>query len=132
VTSERESDVTNSLPARDAAETGAESVLSPAFRTCFLDKDAPLNAESYDCLDREYHRLDRLLMSEYGAALARQPNEASKRRLQQDQRSWLRARFRHCKDEVGDLRGATAVVVNENCEINALAERIVRLRHSGR
>jgi uncharacterized protein YecT (DUF1311 family) len=130
-----ESDALNSLPASAALTGGlsreAESVLSPEFRRCF-GKDAPLNAESYACLDREYHRLDRLLTSEYSAALARLPNEAARQRLQHDERTWRRTRFRHCKDEVGDLRGSTAAVVNENCEIYALAGRIVRLRHYGR
>lgn len=109
----------------------AASVLSSNFRKCFAPA-APLNTESYDCLDQEYRRLDGLLTLEYRAALARQPNEAAKQRLQRDERKWWRARFRHCADEVGDLRGSTARVVNESCEIDALAERIVRLRHYGR
>jgi len=109
----------------------SDKVLSPAFRACFLDKDAPLNAESYPCLDREYHRLDALLTHEYRRALAKQPNDAAKRRLQQNERSWWRIRFRHCKDEVGDFRGSTATVINEFCEIEALAKRIVVLRHYG-
>ena len=109
----------------------ADSVLSPTFRACF-GKDAPLNAESYGCLDREYRRLDALLSKEYRAALARQPDEAAMRRLQRDERNWWRTRFRHCKDEVGDFRGSTATVINENCENDALAQRIVWLQHYGR
>src|SRR4051794_23706770 len=108
----------------------AAAVLSPAFDECF-GKDAPLNAESYGCLDREYHRLDALLTKEYRAALARQPTAVARSRLQSDERSWWRTRFRHCRDEVGDLSGSTATVVNEFCEIYALARRIVRLRRYG-
>ena len=109
----------------------AASVLSSTFRACF-GPDAPLNAESYDCLDQEYRRLDGVLTFEYRAALARQPNEAARQQLQRDERKWWRTRFQHCADEVGDLGGSTARVVNENCEIDALAERIVALRHYGR
>ena len=105
----------------------AANVLSSEFQTCF-GKDAPLNAESYDCLDREYHRLDAVLKREYRAALARQRDETARQRLQKDERSWWRRRFRHCPDEVGDLGGSTATVLNENCEIHALAARIVSLR----
>jgi uncharacterized protein YecT (DUF1311 family) len=106
----------------------ADAVLSPTFRMCF-GKDAPLNAESYDCLDREYHRLDGLLTKEYRAALARQPDGASRKSLQLDEQKWWQTRFRHCRDEVGDLGGSTATVVNGSCEIDTLAQRIVRLRH---
>jgi uncharacterized protein YecT (DUF1311 family) len=106
----------------------AKAILSPAFRACF-GADAPLNAESYDCLDREYHRLEALLTRDYRAALARLPDDAARRRLEANERSWWRTRFRHCRDDVGDLRGATARVINESCEIDTLAERIVRLRH---
>ena len=111
----------------NAAAKEADAVLSQTFRVCF-GKDAPLNAESYGCLDREYHRLDALLTKEYRAALARQPDETARMRLKRDQHNWWRIRFRHCRDEVGDLRGSTARVVNESCEIDALAQRIVRLR----
>jgi uncharacterized protein YecT (DUF1311 family) len=111
-----------------APQTEADRLLSPEFRKCF-GKDAPLNAESYDCLDREYHRVDALLTNEYRAALARQPNDAARRRLQQGERNWWRVRFRHCRDEVGDMGGSTAAVLNENCEIETLAQRIVSLRH---
>jgi uncharacterized protein YecT (DUF1311 family) len=111
-----------------AAAKEADAVLSPTFRACF-GKDAPLNAESYGCLDREYHRLDALLTKEYRAALGRQPDETARMRLKRNEQNWWRTRFRHCRDEVGDLRGSTARVVNESCEIDALAQRIVRLRH---
>ena len=112
----------------NAGAKEADAVLSRTFRVCF-GKDAPLNAESYGCLDREYHRLDALLTTEYRAALARQPDDTARMRLKRDQHSWWRIRFRHCRDEVGDLSGSTARVVNESCEIVALAQRIVRLRH---
>jgi uncharacterized protein YecT (DUF1311 family) len=85
-------------PAREA--TG---VLSSEFRQCF-GPDAPLDAESYGCLDREYRRLDALLTNEYRAALARQPKDAAREKLIRDERRWWRIRFRHCKGEVGDLR----------------------------
>jgi uncharacterized protein YecT (DUF1311 family) len=118
-----QADAFNSLPARESAD----SLLSSEFRRCF-GKDAPLNAESYGCFDREYHRLDRVLAAEYRAALARQPDAAARQRLQRNQRAWLGKRFRHCKDDVGDFRGSTATVINENCEIDALAARIAWLR----
>lgn len=116
--------------ARETKATAQEiaAVLSADFRTCF-GKDAPLNAESYDCLDREYRRLDALLTAEYRAALARQPGDVARQRLIQDERKWWRGRFNHCRDEVADLRGSTAAVINQNCEIDALAHRIVELRH---
>ena len=104
-----------------------EAILSSEFRTCF-GPNAPLDAESYDCLDREYRRLDAVLTKEYRAALKRQPNEAAQQRLERDERRWWRSRFHHCKDEVGDLSGSTATVVNQNCEIEALAKRIMVLR----
>ena len=91
-----------------------------------------MNAESYDCLDREYRRLDALLTKEYRAALARQLDAAARTRLTRDEQKWWRTRFKHCRDEVGDLRGSTAAVINQNCEIDALARRIVRLRHYDR
>ena len=106
----------------------AAAILSPRFRQCF-GKDAPLNAASYDCLDREYHRLDAVLTTVYRAALTRQAAESSRKRLQRDEQNWWRTRFRHCRDDVGDLSGSTAAVVNELCEIDTLAQRIVRLRH---
>lgn len=106
----------------------AHAVLSPTFRACF-GKDAPLDAESYGCLDREYRRLNDLLTKEYRTALARQVGDTSRKRLQWDERTWWRTRFDHCRDEVGDLNGSTATVVNESCEIDTLAKRIVRLRH---
>jgi uncharacterized protein YecT (DUF1311 family) len=106
----------------------AAAVLSPEFHRCF-GKDAPLDGDSYPCLDREYHRLDALLTAEYRAALMRQPDAAARQRLQRDERQWWRIRFRHCRDDVGDLSGSTAAVVNEYCEIDTLARRIVRLRH---
>lgn len=107
----------------------AQAVLSSAFRKCF-GPDAPLNAESYDCLDTEYHRLDALLTSEYKAALARQPDDAARARLTAAERNWWRTRFAHCKDDVGDMQGSTATVINESCEIDTLAERIVALRQA--
>ena len=107
----------------------ARTVLSSTFLICF-GPDAPLNAESYSCLDTEYHRLDALLTTEYKAALARQPTEPARNRLLADERNWWRTRFEHCRDDVGDLSGSTATVVNESCEIDTLAERIVRLRHA--
>lgn len=113
--------------ARNVTAREAEAVLSPTFHACF-GADAPLNAESYSCLDREYHRLDALLTSEYRSALARLPDKAARGRLRQDERSWWRTRFRPCRNEVGDLRGSTAAVVNESCEIDTLARRIVWLR----
>ena len=120
------------LPAQGVIlEEAAVDVLSPTFRACFLDKDAPLNAEAYPCLDQEYHRLDAVLTQEYRAALARLADNAGRQRLQQNERLWWRKRFRHCKDEVGDLRGSTATVINENCEIDAVARRIAWLRHYG-
>jgi len=114
------------------SEKEANAVLSPAFRACFLDKDAPLNAESYPCLDREYHRLDAVLTNEYRAALARQHDDLARRRLQSSERRWWRTRFKHCKDDVRDFRGSTATVINEFCEIEALAKRIVQLKHHTR
>jgi uncharacterized protein YecT (DUF1311 family) len=118
--------------AQDSGGTAQEAhaVLSPTFRACF-GKDAPLNAASYGCLDREYRRLNDLLTKEYRAALARQVDDASRDRLTRDERMWWRIRFNHCRDEVGDLNGSTARVVNESCEIDTLAERIVKLRHYG-
>lgn len=106
-----------------------DAVLSAPFHRCFLVKEAPLNGESYDCLDREYHRLDAVLTREYRAALARQPNRDTRAQLQRDERKWWRTRFDHCRDEVGDLGGSTGAVVNEFCEIMTLARRIVTLRH---
>src|SRR4051812_13867532 len=82
--------------------TEADKVLSPEFRRCF-GKDAPLNAESYPCLDREYRRLETVLTREYSEALARQSDETARHRLKQQERVWWRKRFRHCKDDVGDL-----------------------------
>jgi uncharacterized protein YecT (DUF1311 family) len=117
--------------ATDSSTDEASRVLSADFRKCF-GKDAPLNAESYDCLDREYRRLDALLIKEYRSALDRQSNDTGRRKLTQDERRWWRIRFRHCRDEVGDFRGSTAAVINQNCEIEALAQRIVELRHYGR
>lgn len=111
----------------DSTAKEAAALLSPTFRACF-GKDAPLDATSYGCLDREYHRLDALLTAEYRAALARQADDASRKRIEREEQKWLRTRFRHCREEVGDFRGATAAVINENCEIDTLAQRIVRLR----
>ncbi len=96
----------------DVTDTEAKAVLSPAFRTCF-GPDAPLDAESYDCVDTEYRRLDALLTMEYRAALARQQSELTRNRLLSDERNWWRTRFDYCRGEVGDLRGSTATVVNE-------------------
>lgn len=115
-------------------ESGAEdaaAVLSVDFRACF-GTDSPLNAKSYDCLDREYRRLDALLTKEYRAALARQPDEVTRNHLTKNERRWWRTRFDHCADEVGGLRGSTATVINEECEIDALAKRIAELRQYGR
>lgn len=109
----------------------AKDVLSADFQTCF-GPDAPLNAESYACLDREYRRLDALLTDEYRAALSRQPDDHARARLTQDERKWWGMRFKHCREEVGDLRGSTAAVINQNCEIDALADRITALRRYGR
>jgi uncharacterized protein YecT (DUF1311 family) len=119
------------LGQRVKAPDESDKVLSPAFRACFLEKNAPLSAESYPCLDREYRRLDAVLTREYRRAFAGQRNDTARRRLEQNERSWWRSRFRHCKDEVGDFRGSTATVINEFCEIEALAKRIVVLRHYG-
>lgn len=112
---------------REVSLDDLETVLSAEFRECF-GPEAPLNAESYGCLDQEYKRLDALLSKDYRSALARQRDDAARRRLQNDQRRWWGSRFRHCKDEVGDLRGSTAAVVNELCEINAVAKRVIVLR----
>lgn len=114
-----------------ATSREAKEVLSADFRNCF-GPNAPLDAESYDCLDREFRRLGSVLTKEYRAALALQPNNAARTRLVQDERKWWRIRFKHCRDDVGDLRGSTAAVINQNCEIEALARRIVGLRHYGR
>jgi|SRR5207253_6218625 len=86
------------VAAKGAPVTDKETaaVLSPAFGECF-GKDAPLNAESYGCLDREYHRLDALLTNEYRDALARQRTAVSRSRLQSDERKWWRTRFHHCR-----------------------------------
>lgn len=118
---------------QDAVETSkeAEAVKSSKYKKCF-GPGAPLDSESFDCLDAEYHRLDAILIKEYPATLARLPNDAEKQRLEQSERNWRRTRFRHCKDEVGDVRGSTGAVVNEDCEIDALAQHIVWLRHYGR
>ena len=72
-----------------AAAKEADAVLSPTFHACF-GKEAPLNAGSYGCLDREYHRLDALLTKEYRAALARQPDEPARMRLRKDEQNWWR------------------------------------------
>ena len=116
--------------AKDTEENAREvaGVLSAEYRSCF-GQGAPLNAEAYDCLDREYRRLEALLTAEYRAALARQPDESARARLTLDERRWWRSRFRHCEDETGDLQGSTAAVIHQHCEIDALADRIVELRH---
>lgn len=112
-------------------EEAAADVLSPAFRACFLKGEARLNAATFPCLDREYQRLDAILAREYRAALARQPDDPGRTRLEKSERIWWRMRFGHCKDEVGDLKGSTAAVINESCEIDALAKRVAWLRHYG-
>jgi uncharacterized protein YecT (DUF1311 family) len=96
-------------------EEAAADLLSRQFRACFIERDAPLNAESYACLDREYHRLEAVLTREYRAALARQPDDVGREHLQKNERAWWRTLFKHCKDEIGDMRGSTATVMNENC-----------------
>lgn len=119
------------VPAETRKSADPSSVLSSSYRTCF-GPDAPLSAESYGCLDEEYHRLEGVLAFEFRTALSRQTNEAARQHLQRDERRWWRLRFRHCAAEVSDLRGATARVVNESCEIDALAARIITLRNYGR
>ena len=110
-------------PSRDKVR----AVLSPTYKACF-GPNAPLDADSYGCLDAEYHRLDALLTQEYKSALARQPNDAARKSVEQDERLWWHTRFRACDKDASEFNGSTATVIHESCEIDALAQRILKLR----
>jgi uncharacterized protein YecT (DUF1311 family) len=114
---------------KSARAQEAIDLQSPEYRACMFADDSPLDASRYDCLDREFHRLDTLLTQEYRAALARQPDDGARLRLEGLERKWWRTRFDECKGAAGDLRGSTAAVIVEMCEIDVLADRIVWLRH---
>ena len=111
-------------------EEGSKSILSPAYRACF-GADSPLDAESYGCLDTEYHRLQTIFTQEYRSTLSRQANDPARNSLRQDESRWWRIRFRSCDKDAAEFSGSTATVIHESCEINALAQRIFTLRHYG-
>jgi len=106
----------------------ARDLLSAEYRACLFSEDSPLDASRYPCLDNEYRRLDAMLTHEYRAALARQPDEAGRQRIERLERQWWRTRFAACDDAAADLGGSTAAVIHEACEIHVLAERILWLQ----
>lgn len=106
-----------------------EAVYSPQFRSC-IDKSGGVTLYMRNCSAAESDRLDKTLNRDYRAALARLPNTAARERLRQSQRRWLRTRYDHCAAEAEPEQGGTLwLIIMDSCGLQAVAERIVWLRH---
>lgn len=101
-----------------------ERYVSSAFAAC-ADASGGVTSELRDCSAQEYRRLDGRLNRAYGAAMARR-GPAARVALRNDQRAWLRTRWRRC----ARLRptGGTADLLNrDGCVQSELIRRIAWL-----
>ena len=116
-----------SQAATSANDAEVRAVHSREFLQC--SKDAPLDAESYDCYDDEIKRLSVQLGDTWRTTLAQQTTDATRTPLLEAERAWWRQRFDQCKMDAAEFGGSTAVIIRESCEADQLARRIVWLRH---
>lgn len=102
---------------------------SQEYHAC-ADASDGVTSELRACSAAEHARLDVKLNREYRAALARLPNRSARETLRRSERAWLRNRYDHCAEEAEEERGGTLwLILMDSCSLEAVAARVVWLRH---
>lgn len=102
----------------------AMSPISADFFAC-IDGSGGVTATMRDCYEAEGKRVDEALNREYRSALARLASPQAQQRLRQNQRTWLKTRYRHCAAQAKELEGGTLwLLAMDDCGLNANADRV--------
>jgi uncharacterized protein YecT (DUF1311 family) len=102
-----------------------ERIVSADYYRCMAKGRG--NSDEADCIREEWDHLDKLLNSQYRAALARMPDKRAKERLRAAQRQWLKDSQQQCFEEMEEVGHTPYEVALHHCEMDELVRRIAWL-----